>query len=144
MPDDELKARIKEMMVSSLMLKMPPGEIADDTPLFSPTGLALDSIDALELAVAIEKTFGVATPSAEVARKAFVNVNTIAPGVAAALATTVAGLIVAIPAMFGYNVLATRVKELTSAMELFANELLARLALRAAQQAAAPGALADV
>ncbi|MFZ4597214.1 MAG: phosphopantetheine-binding protein [Terrimicrobiaceae bacterium] len=78
MPDDELKARIKEMMVSSLMLKMPPGEIADNTPLFSPTGLALDSIDALELAVAIEKTFGVATPSAEVARKAFVSVNTIA------------------------------------------------------------------
>jgi len=72
-----------------------------------------------------------------------VNVNTIAPGVAAALATTVAGLIVAIPAMFGYNVLATRVKVLTSTMELFANELLARLALRAGQQAAAPGALAD-
>lgn len=66
------------MMVTSLMLKMPPDQIADDTPLFSPDGLALDSIDALELAVAIEKTFGVATPSAEVARKAFVNVNTIA------------------------------------------------------------------
>jgi len=78
MPDDELKPRIKEMMVTSLMLKMPPDQIADDTPLFSPDGLALDSIDALELAVAIEKTFGVATPSAEVARKAFVNVNTIA------------------------------------------------------------------
>ena len=66
------------MLVSSLMLKVAPHEIGDETPLFSPEGLALDSIDALELAVAVEKNFGVATPSAEVARKAFVSVNTIA------------------------------------------------------------------
>ena len=55
-----------------------PEDIGDDTPLFSPEGLALDSIDALELAVGIEKNFGVATPNAEVAREAFVSVNTIA------------------------------------------------------------------
>jgi len=78
MPDADLKTRIKEMMIASLMLKMSPDEIGDDTLLFSPEGLALDSIDALELAVAIEKNFGVATPSAEVARKAFVSVETIA------------------------------------------------------------------
>jgi len=83
MAEDDLKARIKEMLVSSLMLKMAPPEIGDDTPLFAPEGLALDSIDALELAVAIEKNFGVATPSAEVARKAFVSVRTIAEYVAA-------------------------------------------------------------
>lgn len=88
--------------------------------------------------VGIMVTFGA------IAMAGDVNVNTIAPGVAAALATTVAGLIVAIPAMFGYNILATRVKALTSAMELFANELLARLALRASQQAAAPGAVPAV
>lgn len=78
MPDHDLNRRIKEMLVSSLMLKMAPEEIGDDTPLFSPDGLALDSIDALELAVAIDKTFGVPTPSAEVARTAFLSVNTIA------------------------------------------------------------------
>lgn len=66
------------MLVSSLMLKVPPESIGDEDLLFSPEGLALDSIDALELAVAIEKNFGVATPSAEVARNAFVSVNTIA------------------------------------------------------------------
>jgi len=66
------------MLVSSLMLKMAPEAIGDETLLFSPEGLALDSIDALELAVAIEKTFGVATPSAEVARNAFVSIHTIA------------------------------------------------------------------
>ena len=73
----DLKSRIKHMMVENLRLKMAPEDIADDTPLFSPEGLALDSIDALELAVGIEKNFGVATPSAEVAREAFVSVNTI-------------------------------------------------------------------
>jgi acyl carrier protein len=78
MSDSDLKARIKTMMVESLMLKVTPESIGDDTPLFSPEGLALDSIDALELAVSIEKNFGVATPSAEVAREAFVSVNTVA------------------------------------------------------------------
>jgi acyl carrier protein len=78
MAEDDLNKRIKHMLVSSLMLKVAPDAIGDETQLFSPEGLALDSIDALELAVAIEKTFGVATPSAEVARQAFVSVNTIA------------------------------------------------------------------
>lgn len=58
-----------------------------------------------------------------------VNVNTIAPGVAAALATTVMGLMVAIPVMFGYNQLATRIRGLTTATEMFANELMSRIAL---------------
>jgi biopolymer transport protein ExbB len=69
-----------------------------------------------------------------------VNVNTIAPGVAAALSTTVAGLIVAIPAMYGYNLLATRIREVTAGMEVFANELLGRLAL---QSMSAPRATAE-
>jgi len=77
MPDEDLKSRVKEMLVNSLMLKMDPASIGDETPLFAPEGLALDSIDALELAVAIEKIFGVKTASAEVARSAFRCVNTI-------------------------------------------------------------------
>jgi len=82
MPDSDLTSRIKKMLVESLMLKVSPDEIGDDTPLFSPEGLALDSIDALELAVSLEKNFGVATPSSEVAREAFVSVKTIASYVA--------------------------------------------------------------
>ena len=78
MSDADLKARIKKMMVESLMLKIQPEEIGDDTLLFSPEGLALDSIAAVELAVASENNFGVATPNAETAREAFVSVNTIA------------------------------------------------------------------
>jgi len=83
MPEENLNLLIKEMLVASLMLKIPASEIGDDVLLFSPDGLALDSIDALELAVAIEKNFGVATPSAEVARNAFVSVKTIAAYISA-------------------------------------------------------------
>ena len=64
------------------MLRVTPAEIGDDTILFSPEGLGLDSIDALELAVGLEKKFGVATPTAEAAREAFVSVNTIAAYIA--------------------------------------------------------------
>jgi len=78
MPSAELKSRIKSMMVESLMLKMTPDEISDEIVLFAPDGLALDSIDALELAVALEKTFGVKVPDAETAREAFVSVNSLA------------------------------------------------------------------
>lgn len=88
MPEDDLKSRIKQMLVASLMLKVAPEDIGDDTPLFSPDGLALDSIDALELAVAIEKNFGIATPSAEIARDAFVSVNTISDYIAAGKRTS--------------------------------------------------------
>ncbi|HEY5704663.1 MAG TPA: phosphopantetheine-binding protein [Terrimicrobiaceae bacterium] len=82
MSETDLKIRIKSMMVENLMLRIAPEDIGDDTPLFRPEGLALDSIDALELAVGIEKNFGVATPSAEVAREAFISVNTIADYIA--------------------------------------------------------------
>lgn len=78
MSDSDLKPRIKAMMVENLMLKMQPEDIGDDTLLFAPEGLALDSIDALELAVGLEKHFGVATPNADIAKTAFVSVNTIA------------------------------------------------------------------
>lgn len=73
--------------------------------------------------VGIMMTFGAVTLMGDV------NVNTIAPGVAAALITTVAGLTVAIPVMFGYNRLATEIRDLTTSMETFANDLLARISV---------------
>ena len=59
MPEEKLREEIKEMMVENLMLKVSKEEIADDLPLFGPGGLGLDSIDALELVVSLEKKFGV-------------------------------------------------------------------------------------
>jgi len=77
MPDPTLRDQIKEMMVENLMLKIPKEEIADDLPLFGPDGLGLDSIDALELVVSMEKSFGVSVPNSEAARQALATVNTI-------------------------------------------------------------------
>jgi acyl carrier protein len=74
---DNLKDAIKEMMVENLMLKTPKEEIGDDLPLFGPEGLGLDSIDALELVVSLEKRFQVTVPNSEVARTALATVNTI-------------------------------------------------------------------
>ena len=76
-PRLDLREQIKEMMVENLMLKVPKEEIADDLPLFGPNGLGLDSIDALELVVGLEKDFGVSVPNSEVAARALRTVNTL-------------------------------------------------------------------
>ena len=77
MPDEDLRDAIKTMMVENLMLKVPKEEIRDDLPLFGPEGLGLDSIDALELVVGMEKKFGVTVPNSETARSALASVNSI-------------------------------------------------------------------
>jgi len=77
MPETDLRHSIKEMLVKNLMLQTTAQEIGDDLPLFGPGGLGLDSIDALELVVSMEKTFGVGVPNSEVAAKALRTVNTI-------------------------------------------------------------------
>jgi acyl carrier protein len=77
MSDTDLRQSIKEMLVKNLMLQTTAAEIGDDLPLFGPGGLGLDSIDALELVVSMEKTFGVGVPNSEVAAKALRTVNTI-------------------------------------------------------------------
>ena len=77
MPNTDLRARIKEMLVTNLMLQTSADQISDDLPLFGANGLGLDSIDALELVVSMEKTFGVGVPNSEVAGKALQTVNSI-------------------------------------------------------------------
>jgi len=71
---------------------------------------------------------GVMITFAAVAQAGEVNVNAIAPGIAAALLATVAGLGVAIPALFGYNYLLTRIKVVTSDMHVFIDEFVSKLA----------------
>jgi biopolymer transport protein ExbB len=71
---------------------------------------------------------GVMITFAAIAAVGDVNVNSIAPGIAAALVATVAGLGVAIPALFGYNYLASRIKNLSNDMAVFADELITRMA----------------
>ena len=75
---DELKRQIKEMMVTELMLRQSADEIADDVAIFKPEGLGLDSVDALQLVVALEKKFGLRLPDAGAARNVLRDVNSIA------------------------------------------------------------------
>jgi len=71
---------------------------------------------------------GVMITFAAIAASGDVNVAAIAPGIAAALAATVAGLVVAIPALFGYNYLGTRIKEINADMRVFIDEFVTKVA----------------
>ena len=74
---EELKERVKALIVRQLKLEVDPASIKDDAPLFGddPSGLGLDSIDALELVLGIEKEFGIKVQDEEVGVKAFASVT---------------------------------------------------------------------
>ena len=81
-----LKQRIKSMMVENLMLQVSAAEIADDQPLFGPGSLGLDSVDALQLVVALDKNFGLKIANPAAAKQILRNVNTITEAVQQKLA----------------------------------------------------------
>lgn len=76
----ELEAEIKALIVSSLMLEgVSPSDIDSDEPLFGDAGLALDSIDALEIGVELQKKYGVKIdPEDERVTEYFRNVRSLA------------------------------------------------------------------
>jgi acyl carrier protein len=75
---DDLVLELKKLIINTLKLEdINPDDIVDDAPLFG-EGLGLDSIDALELVVALEKTYGVFIPDSEVGKKVFRSVNALA------------------------------------------------------------------
>jgi acyl carrier protein len=73
-----LKAEIKRLIVDNLMLQSGVESIADDQPLFGPGSLGLDSVDALQIVVALDKNYGLKIPDPETARQVLHSVNTIA------------------------------------------------------------------
>jgi len=75
------RQRLKELMISELMLDMTADDIGDDTPLFGPAGVGLDSVDALQLVVMIEKHFGFKMADQEQAKRILHSVATIAEAV---------------------------------------------------------------
>jgi len=76
-----LKEQIKSIMVEDLMLQITPAEIGDDLPLFGPDSLGLDSVDALQVVVALDKHFGLKIRDPEAAKEILRSVNTIAQAV---------------------------------------------------------------
>ena len=75
---EALIEKVKQMIIDSLRIEdMSPAEIDSDAPLFG-EGLGLDSIDALQLVVSMEKEFGVVVPDAATGSKVFVSVRSMA------------------------------------------------------------------
>jgi acyl carrier protein len=78
MQGDELRRKIKEVMVEELMLEQEPSEITDTVPIFGAGGLGLDSVDALQLVVGLEKHFGLKIGNSDAAKGILESVETIA------------------------------------------------------------------
>lgn len=82
---DEIKVELKELMIAELNLAgKTPADIDDSGALFG-TGLGLDSLDALQLAMVVEERFGVKVPEGEPARAIFASVNALASHIEAQL-----------------------------------------------------------
>lgn len=76
---DPLLARLKVLIVETLRLDdVRPEDIPDDEPLFGSPRFGLDSIDALELVVRLEKEFAVKISSSEESRRALASVSALA------------------------------------------------------------------
>lgn len=78
MQGEALRQKIKEVMVDELMLDYKAEEIGNKTAIFGGHGLGLDSVDALQLVVAIEKHFGLKIGESAAAKGILENVETIA------------------------------------------------------------------
>ena len=76
-----LKTRIKELMVENLMLQVSAADIGDDQPLFGPGSLGLDSVDALQLVVALDKNFGLKVADPAAAKEILQSVNSMVTAV---------------------------------------------------------------
>jgi len=73
-----LMEELRSLIIKSLKLEdILPADIDPAAPLFG-SGLGLDSIDALELVVALEKTYGIRIPDEDVGKEAFASVNALA------------------------------------------------------------------
>lgn len=79
---DSLKRQLKELIIAELDLRDHAEEDIDDDAALFGEGLGLDSLDALQLAVAIEERFGIVIPDDESAREIFASVAAIARHIA--------------------------------------------------------------
>ena len=74
----DIRMTLKEAIVAELHLEdITPQEIDDDAPLFG-EGLGLDSLDAVELTVLVQRDFGVVLDDVNIAKKAFASINALA------------------------------------------------------------------
>ncbi len=77
----ELILQIKQLLIENLMLQLTAEEIGNQQPLFGPESVGLDSVDALQVVVALDKTFGLKIQDPEAAKQILQSVHTIAEAV---------------------------------------------------------------
>lgn len=75
--ESNLENRVRSLLIRRLKLEIAPEEIDLEAPLFG-EGLGLDSIDALELVVGLEQEFAIQIPDADVGKKVFASIRSIA------------------------------------------------------------------
>ncbi len=80
------RQRLKELLIAELMLDLKAADIGDETPLFGPSGVGLDSVDALQIVVMLEKHFGFKMADQEQAKQVLQSVDSIAQAVEGAKA----------------------------------------------------------
>jgi acyl carrier protein len=83
---DSLKSQVKALLIENLMLQITAADIRDDQALFGPGSLGLDSVDALQIVVALDKSYGLKIADPTEARQILQNVNTITDAVEKKLA----------------------------------------------------------
>ena len=74
----DLKQELKQELITQLNLQMSVSQIQDETPLFGEEGLGLDSIDALEIVVILNKKYGIKLEKPQDGQQILVNVQSIA------------------------------------------------------------------
>ncbi|MEA3390688.1 MAG: DUF2341 domain-containing protein [Pseudomonadota bacterium] len=119
---------IRGQSISAIRSALDAGQVRESQRLNRMMVLLTIAISGGPFIGLLGTVLGVMITFASVAAAGEVNINAIAPGIAAALLATVAGLAVAIPALFGYNYLLSRSEEITADNQIFVDELEKRIA----------------
>ncbi len=119
---------LKPQAIDAIRATLDAGMVRENHRLSSQMVLLTIAISGGPFLGLLGTVVGVMITFAAIAAAGDVNVNSIAPGIAAALVATVAGLVVAIPALFGYNYLASRTRNIAADMQVFADEFVTKLA----------------
>ncbi|MFN0160010.1 MAG: DUF2341 domain-containing protein [Burkholderiales bacterium] len=125
---ESAKRALSPAAISAIRATIDAGFVREMAKLNSRMVLLTISISGGPFLGLLGTVVGVMITFAAIAAAGDVNVNAIAPGIAAALVATVAGLAVAIPALFGYNYIGSRIKNISADMQVFVDEFETRLA----------------
>ncbi len=79
---------LRALLAENVMLKTDPASIGEDTPLFGAEGIGLDSLDALQIIIAVEKKYGITIGDATTARDALQSLGVLRDWITRRLAPT--------------------------------------------------------